>query len=118
MLSRLGDVAELEVRNRQPEMKLVVLAGAADLAGEQVACRRIVALGHRGDAEIEEMERRIRLDLRELAQRSVCVGHTPLLLQHLRMIRQGRRILRLPIEDRAEDLVCLSQVTVSQIYYT
>src|SRR5687768_15703732 len=79
-------LAEREVRGRQPELELMIIRVALDLALEEVAGGGVVARLHRRAAAIEEVERRVRLDLRQPLGEGVRLEATPQSLQHQREV--------------------------------
>ena len=69
LAARSVDVAEPELGDAEPEVELVVLGCAAHFSCEGLARGLEVARFHRGDPLVEEEERRIVLDARELGGR-------------------------------------------------
>src|SRR5439155_9246903 len=102
LASRRLDVAEPELGKAEPEMKLVVFRRAAHLLGEGGARRLEVPRLHRGDPQVEEMERRMALDARELAvgRRGLCGA--PELVQRQREVGPGAGIFGLVLEHPPE----------------
>ena len=66
MPTRFIEFTQVELRHREPELKLVVVGRAPHFLQEQLARQPIVASVERGAAEIEEVVGRIRFDARQV----------------------------------------------------
>ncbi len=83
-------------------MELVVVGRAVDLLGEEVARLGVVARLHRGDAEVEELERRIRLEQGQLGLELLRLGELTLEAQRLGQVGHGLHVGRLVRQHMAE----------------
>jgi len=115
VLLRLDNVAELPVGEAEPEVELVVVVGARHLAGEELAGGAPVALPGRVEAEVEEVERRHRLDRREPRARSLGVGGPLEAVVGLGDVGEGARVLRLALEDVGEHALGLGRAAVAHV---
>src|SRR5437870_3850147 len=103
--ARLLDIAEAEVGGRKPETELVVVRIAIDFLREQVFRRLEIAIAHGGQAEVEEMEGRIGLQLLQLAGQSLGLRDATLVVENQCQIRHDLGIRGFELENVLEYLI-------------
>jgi hypothetical protein len=108
-------VPKQEVRRPEPEVELVVVGVALDLAGEEVARGGEVADLHGSAALVVEMEWRVRLQPREALGDRLRLRHPALAAQHRRHVRQGDGIGGLELEHVGENLLSLLHVPLAGV---
>src|SRR5690349_1833147 len=115
MATRRGLVAESPVGDAEPEVELVVRVGARDLAREELAGSAPIVALHRRHAELEEIERRVRLERGEPRARAARVGVAAQPLVRHRQVGERARVARFGGEDALEDARRLAEIAVAQV---
>ena len=97
MPARFRNVSQVEVGKTQPELEFMVVGVAVDFTREQVSRGAEVPQAHRGEPAVEEMERRIGIDLREAPVQSVRFRRAPELVERQREVGDRLGVPRLAL---------------------